>query len=148
MQFQFFSQQFYLGEKLNPNTKNSNLIGISSQTNGSKYLYVGEFTDKFFYGRQFGDIIAGIKSAKIVTTVYNLIPETGAVGVPNTIIELIQKALPFPLAYKNGVFGVNINNTTISVSRTNNTLTLNKDRILIFTSVKQCLFGQQYVLGY
>jgi hypothetical protein len=142
LHFQSFSQKFYLGNELDPNTKNFKLLGISSQTNVSTYQYVGGFTDKYFYGRQIGDIIVGIKNGKIVTTIYNLIPETDDVGVPNAIIELIQKALPFPLAYKNGVYGVNIDNTTISVSHSNNPLTFNKDRIIVFTSVKQSLLSQ------
>ncbi|MCW3075206.1 MAG: hypothetical protein JWP69_2275 [Flaviaesturariibacter sp.] len=142
LHFQSFSQKFYLGESVNPTTKNYRLVGISSQTNVSTYQYIGVLTDKYFYGRQIGDIIVGVKEGKIVTTIYNLIPEINDVGVPEAIIELIQKSLPFPLANKNGVYGVNIDNTSISVSRTNNALTLKKDRIMIFTSVKQSLLTQ------
>lgn len=136
------SSIFYLGDELNPNTKNFKLLGISSQTNVSTYQYVGEFTDKYFYGRQIGDIIVGVKNGKIVTTIYNLIPEKNDVGVSSEIITLIQKTLPFPLAYRNGIYGVNIDNTTISLSRTNNPMTFNQDRIMFLTSVKQSILNQ------
>lgn len=135
-------QKYYLGDDLNATTDKFKLLGISSQTNVYSYQYIGTFTDKYYYGRQIGDIIAGIKNGKIVMTIYNLIPEKDDVGVPSEIIELIQKTLPFPLAYRNGVYGANIDNSSISISRTNSTLTFNKDRIMFFTSVKQSLLNQ------
>lgn len=135
-------QKYYLGDDLTPTTEKFKLIGISSQTNVYAYKYIGTFTDKYFYGRQIGDIIVGIKNGKIVTTIYNLIPEKSDVGVPSEIIELIQKILPFPLAYRNGIYGVNIDNTSISISRTNNPMTFNKDRIMFLTSVKQSILNQ------
>lgn len=135
-------QKYYLGDDLIPTTDKLKLIGISTKTNVYSYQYIGTFTDKYFYGRQIGDIIVGIKNGKIVTTTYNLIPEKSDVGVPSDIIELIQKTLPFPLAYRNGIYGVNIDNTSISISRTNNAMTFNKDRIIILTSVKQSILSQ------
>jgi len=137
-----FGQKYYLGDDLTPTTDKFKLIGISSQTNVYSYQYIGAFTDKYFYGRQIGDIIVGIKNGKIVTTIYNLIPEKSDVGVPSDIIELIQKTLPFPLAYRNGIYGVNIDNTSISISRTNNAMTFNKDRIMFLTTVKQSILSQ------
>ena len=135
-------QKYYLGDDLTPTTEKFKLIGISSQTNVYSYQYIGTFTDKYFYGRQIGDIIVGIKNGKIVTTIYNLIPKQSDVGVPSEIIELIQKTLPYPLAYRNGIYGVNIDNTSISISRTNNAMTFNKDRIMFLTSVKQSILNQ------
>jgi len=137
-----FSQKYYLGDKLNPTTDKFKLIGISSQTNVYSYKYIGEFVDNYFYGRQIGDIVVGIKNGIIVTTIYDLIPDKNDVGVPSEIIELIQKTLPFPLAYRNGIYGVNIDNTSISISRTNNSMTFNKDRIMFLTSVKQSILNQ------
>ena len=137
-----FGQKYYLGDDLNPTTDKFKLLGISSQTNVYSYQYIGTFFDKYFYGRQIGDIIVGIKNGKIVTTIYNLIPEKDDVGVPSEIIELIQKTLPFPLAYRNGIWGVNIDNETIAISRTISTLTFNKDRIMFYSSVKNSILTQ------
>lgn len=133
---------FYLGNDLNPDTKKFKLIGISSETNVYSYKYLGLLAGKYYYGRQIGDIIVGIKNGKIVTTIYNLIPNKDDVGVPSEIVELIQKVLPFPLAYKDGIYGVNIDNESISISRTNNPMTFNKDRIMFLTSVKQSILRQ------
>ena len=137
-----FSQQFSLGDRLNPNTTQFKLLGISSATGVSTYKYVGAITDKYFFNRRVGEIIVGIKNGVIVTTIYNLIPENGDNGVPQSTLDLVQSALPFPLAYKDGVYGVNIDNMTISLSRSNNPLTFHKDRIMFFSSVKNSLLRQ------
>ena len=137
-----FSQKFYLGEQLHPNSTEFKLLGISSSTGVSTYHYTGIITDKYYFGRKIDDIIVGVKDGMIVTTIYNVIPEPGDVGVPKSIIDLIESNLPYPLANVNGVYGVNIDNTTISISRTNNPLTFNKDRIMFLTSVKNSLLRQ------
>lgn len=134
-----FSQKFFLGEPLTPNTTNFKLLGISSSTGVSTYQYVGAITDEYFFGRRIGDIIVGIKNGVIVTTIYNMIPENGDVGVPKSILDLVQGSLPFPLAYRDGIYGVNIDDMTLSLSRSNNALTFYKDRIMFMTSVKNSL---------
>jgi len=136
------SYKFYLGESLKPTNKNFKLIGISSKTNVSSYRFTGNLNDKYYYGRQIDDIIVGIKNDIIVTTIYNLIPKKSDSGVPKDIIELIQKNLPYPLTYRDGIYGLNIDNTTISISRSKNAMTFNKDRIMFLTSVKQSILRQ------
>ena len=133
---------FNLGDALITDVKNFKLLGISSQTSVFSYQYIGNLSNQYYYGRKIGDIIIGVKNGKIVTTIYNLVPEINDVDVPSEILELIQKALPFPLAHINGAYGVNIDNTSISISRTNNVMTFNKDRIMFFTSVKQSVLNQ------
>lgn len=137
-----FSQKFYLGDQLSPNSTEFKLLGISSETNVSTYQYIGVFTGKYYFGRRIGDVIVGIKNGTIVTTIYYVIPEPGDVGVPKSVIDLIESNLPYPLAKVNGVYGVNIDNTSISISRSNNPLTFNKDRIMFLTSVKQSLLKE------
>lgn len=137
--FQSFSQKFYLGDKLTPNSSQFKLIGISTSTEVATYKYVGEIEDKYYYNRRIGEIIIGIKSGMIVMTIYNLIPERNDLGVPQTLLDLVQSALPYPLAERNGIWGVNIDNMSISLSRKNDALTENKDRIMFFTSVKNSL---------
>jgi hypothetical protein len=137
-----FAQKFYLGDKLYPNAKEYKLLGISSQTKVATYKYLGIITDKFFYNRKIGEIIIGVKNNTIVTTIYNLIPEPNDVGVPRTMLDLIESNLPFPLTYKDGIYGVSIDNTNITVSRTKNALTFHKDRIMFFTSVRNSLLKE------
>lgn len=136
-----FSQKFYLGDRLSPTNSKFKLMGISSATGVSTYHYIGVITDTY-YNRRIGDILVGVKNGIIVSTIYNLIPKTSDVGVPKSIIDLVQSALPFPLAYSNGTYGVNIDNETIAISRSNNVLTFNKDRILFMNSVKNSLLRQ------
>ena len=137
-----FSQKFYLGDRLNTKSSQFKLLGISSATGVSTYKYMGAITDKYFFNRRVGEIIVGIKNGIIVTTIYNLIPEKGDVGVPQSTLDLVQATIPFPLAYRNGLYGANIDNMSITLSRSNNALTFHKDRIMFFTSVKNSLLRQ------
>lgn len=134
-----FSQKFYLGDPLTPKSTRFKLLGISSVTGVRTYKYIGSITDKYFFNRKVGEIIVGVKNGIIVTTIYNLIPENGDVDVPESTLNLVQKTLPFPLAHVNGVYGATIDNTSITLSRSNNAITFYKDRIMFFTSVKSSL---------
>jgi hypothetical protein len=139
---QSFSQIFYLGDQLSPNSTNYKLLGISTSTGVSTYKYIGVITDKVFFNRRVGEITVGVKGGIVVTTLYNLIPENGDVGVPKSLVESVQSGLPFPMSYVNGSYGVNIDNTTISLSRSKNSLTFNKDRIMFMSTVKYSLLRQ------
>jgi hypothetical protein len=134
-----FSQKFFLGDRLTPKATQFKLLGISSATGVHTYKYIGAITNNYYYNRKIGEIIVGIKNEIIVTTIYNLIPEAGDIGVPQSTLDLVQIAIPFPLAYRNGLYGANIDNTSITLSRSNNELTFYKDRIMFFTSVKNSL---------
>jgi hypothetical protein len=134
-----YAQKISLGDKLTPSSKDYKLLAVSSTTGVSTYHYIGVITDKYFYNRKVGDIIVGIKNGIVVTTIYNLIPERDDVGVPKSVIDSLQSILPYPLGHKNGVWGLNIDNESISVSRVTNPLTFNKDRIMFMSSVKQSL---------
>ena len=137
-----FSQKFFLGDRLTPNANQFKLLGISSATSVHTYKYIGAITNTYYYNRKIGEIIVGFKNGIIVTTIYNLIPEPGDEGVPQSTLDLVQSAIPFPLAYRNGLYGANIDNTSITLSRSNNELTFHKDRIMFFTSVKNSLLRQ------
>lgn len=137
-----YSQKFFLGDNLSPSTKEFSLIGISSSTGVSAYKFIGVITDKYFYGRKIDTIIVGIKDSIIVTTVYNLIPESGDVGVPKSIVDQFQSAIPFKLGYSNGTYGATIDNVNYTLSRISNDLTFYKDRIMFFTSVKNSLLKE------
>jgi hypothetical protein len=133
-----YGQNYSLGESLYPSKSEFELIGISSKTGVSAYRYKKRVSERF-YGRVLGDIIIGIKDGHIAQTIYLMIPENGDIGVPKEIINLVQAVLPFPLSYINGRYGVNIDNYSISLSRTNNAITFNKDRIMYMSSIKQSI---------
>ena len=137
-----FSQQFSLGDRLSPDGTKFKLLGISSSTGVSTYKYIGAITDTYFYNRRVGEIIVGFKKGIVVTTIYNLIPEKGDEGVPQSTLDLVQSAIGFPLTKRNSLYGANVDNMTITLSRSNNELTFNEDRIMFFTSVKNSLLKQ------
>jgi hypothetical protein len=132
------AQRFDLGDQLTPRTSEFKLIGISSATGVSTYKYIKPISDLMF-DRKIDEIVIGIKNGRIVTTIYNLIPKSGDVGVPSSIVDLIQSNLPYPLSRIGDGYGINIDNTSISITRSKNTLTSWKDRIMFFSSVKRSL---------
>jgi hypothetical protein len=132
------AQKFYLGNYLTPTENEFQLIGISSKTNVQLYKYKKPIYDTF-YDRKIGDIVVGIKNGYIVQTVYCLIPKTTDVGVPKEVVNLAQAALPYPFGNHNGVYGMNIDNESISIARLSNAVTFNKDRIVFSNSVKQSI---------
>jgi hypothetical protein len=134
------AQRYDLGDSFYPNSSDFKLIGISSQTGVKTYKYIHPIND-YMFGRKIGDIIIGEKYGRVVTTVYNLIPLKGDEGVPQSIVNLIQAALPYPLALVGDVYGVNIDNESISLSRSKNAMTFYKDRIMYFSSVKKSLLN-------
>ena len=87
--FSLFAQRFDLGNSLNPKQPDFEYLGTSSATGVSTYKYKKPKTEKFF-NRNIGDIIVGVRSGKIVTTIYNLIPNKSYIGVPADIITLIH----------------------------------------------------------
>lgn len=131
-------QKFYLGNYLEPTSNEFELIGISTKTGVSSYKFKKEIYDSLLY-RKIGDIIVGIRDGIIVTTIYNLLPKSGDKGVPSDILELLEKAFPYPFKEANGVYGLNIDNESISVSRVTNSMTFGKDRIMFMTTVKHSI---------
>ena len=136
--FGLFAQRFDLGNSLQPKQPDFEYLGTSSATGVSTYKYKKPKTDKFF-NRNIGDIIVGVRSGKIVTTIYNLIPANGDIGVPADIITLLQANLPYPFKEVDGVYGLNIDNETISIARVRSPLTFNQDRIMFMNSMKQSI---------
>jgi hypothetical protein len=135
------AQKFYLGNYLTPTENEFQLLGISSSTNVYRYKYKKDIYDTF-YNRKVGEIIVGIKNGYIVQTIYYLIPRTTDAGVPKDILDLIQSNIPYKLGYHNGVYGMNIDNESISIARLNSSITFNKDRIMINNSVSQSILEQ------
>jgi len=134
-----FSQRFNIGEQLTPSDSEFELIGKSSKTYVAAYKYIGTITERYYFNRRISTIIVGVKNGIIVTTIYNLIPEKNDIGVPNSTYKLVQKNLPFPLAIRDGLYGANIDDITITLSRANNAMTFNKDRIMFMKSVRNSI---------
>lgn len=135
---QSIAQKFFLGESIFINSNEFKLLGISSKTGVANYRYTKPIYDKMFE-REIGDIIIGVKDGHIASTIYNLVPLPTDTGVPNSIIDLIQANLPYPMKNINGTWGINIDNNTMSFMRANNAITFGKDRIIFNSSVRYSL---------
>ena len=121
-----------------PTENEFEFLGISSKTGVTTYKYKKDIYDSFF-DRKIGDIIVGIRDAHITTTIYNLIPNSTDNGVPREVIDLIEKKFPSPCKETNGVYGLNIDNETISIARVTIALTFGEDRIMFMNSIKQSI---------
>ena len=135
---QSIAQKIFLGESISINSSEFKLLGISSKTGVANYRYTKPIYDKMFE-REIGDIIIGVKDGHVASTIYNLVPLPNDVGVPKSIIDLIQANLPYPMKNINGTWGINIDNNTISFMRANNAITFGKDRIIFNSSVRYSL---------
>ncbi|HSD06244.1 hypothetical protein [Flavobacterium sp.] len=137
-----FSQKFEIGKRLIPD-KQFKLLDFSPMTRVLTYQYIGP-KESHLYNRKLGEILIGIQNGIIVTIVYNLIPEKEDEGVPNTTLESIQKKMSQPLIqFRYGCYAANIGNKTISLRRRyNSPLSLNKDRIMFFTTIKYSILMQ------
>ena len=132
------AQKYYLGDPIVISSNEFKLVGISSKTGVSNYRYIKPIYDKMFE-REIGDIIVGVKEGHIASTIYNLVPLPNDIGVPSSIIDLIQANSPYPMKNINGVWGMNIDKNTISFMRANNAITFGKDRIIFNSSVRYSL---------
>jgi hypothetical protein len=135
---QSIAQKIFLGESISINSSEFKLLGISSKTGVANYRYTKPIYDKMFE-REIGDIIIGVKDGHVASTIYNLVPLPNDVGVPKSIIDLIQANLPYPMKNINGTWGINIDNNTMSFMRANNAITFGKDRIIFNSSVRYSL---------
>ncbi len=129
------AQNYYLGDEIKINSSDFILIGKSSKTGVSNYRYTRQVNEKMFE-REIGDIIVGVKDGHIASTVYNLVPLPNDVGVPSSIIDLIQANLPFPMKNIDGTWGCTIDNNSISFRRSRDALTFGKDMISFLSTLK------------
>lgn len=132
------AQKFYLGNYLTPTNNEFEYLGTSSKTGVSTYRYKKSIYDQLF-GREIGEIIVGVRDNRIATTIYNLIPKSNDIGIPQEMKQKIQAEFPYSFKEVNGVFGLNIDNETISFARVSNSLTFGKDRIMFMTSVRNSI---------
>jgi hypothetical protein len=132
------AQKFYLGNYLMPTDNEFEYLGTSSKTGVSTFRYKREAYDMLF-GRKIADIVVGVRNNYIASTIYNLIPNPADVGIPDDLKNIIQNSFPYPFKELNGIYGLNIDNESISFSRTKNAITFWKDRIMFVTTIKQSI---------
>jgi hypothetical protein len=130
-----FSQWYYIGKTFDPGTGKFELIAVSEESGILAYKYIGPQINEKMFNRKIGDIVMGVKSGIITIVFYNLIPEKGDIGVPESTLELVQRDLPYPLINTNGNYEVSINHATIQLFRANNPITFKKDRIIFLTKL-------------
>jgi hypothetical protein len=121
-----------------PTNNEFEYLGTSSKTGVSTYKYKKEIYDRFFE-REIDDIIVGIRDNYITLTIYNLMPIPNELGISIELKNSIQKNFPYEFKEINGVYGLNIDNESISFARVKNSLTFGKDRIMFMTSIKQSI---------
>ncbi|RQO32025.1 hypothetical protein DBR32_04285 [Taibaiella sp. KBW10] len=135
------AQTFKIGQRLTPSSTEFKSLGASSSTMVYTYKYSKPIS-KTMYDRKVGDIVIGVKSGYIVSTIYYLIPLSTDKGLPQSVVKLFESSLGFSLAYVNGMYGANIDDKSYSISRTTSEMTFQKDRIMVYTTIKNSILSR------
>lgn len=133
--FTSMAQRFYLGESLSTNNGNFQLIAIQEDTDIYSYKYSGSIYDRMFE-REISDIVVGVKDDVIVLTIYYLEPQLDDIGVPSSILSLIENKTGYAFGYSDGYYGMTVDNTSIAFIRDNSAFTFGNDRIAFLSTVK------------
>ena len=59
-----FGQQFQIGNRVNPKSKQFKLLDYSPSMKVHTYQYVGKIKDKYLFDRRVGEILIGLKKGK------------------------------------------------------------------------------------
>jgi hypothetical protein len=130
------SQKFKLSETSPINSSQFELIDISNKTGVKNYKYIGIIKENLF-GRKVESIDIGIKYDIIVSTLYRLIPTETDVNMPSEIVKQVETDWGYKLGYSNGTYGLNIDDKTYLLSRMKNKITFDKDRIVLYSTIKR-----------
>lgn len=131
---------FYLGQEFSPSYRDFELTSIDKEKNIYTYKFIGISKGRIF-DRSIADVILRLKGDRIVTIIYDLIPNSNDIGTPLNIVDNIQSSLTVQLANRGGVYGVSVDSMSMSISRTNNPMTFNKDRIMYVKGIKSSLLA-------
>lgn len=132
-----FGQQFHIGDRVNPKSKQFKLLDYSPSMKVYTYQYVGKIKEKYLFKRKVADVIVGLKNGVVVTTIYNLEPNKEEHEIKKSTLALVNKRLGTDLhRLPNNDYAVSIGNKLISLQISYSPLTFDAVRLVYFTSIK------------
>jgi sporulation protein YlmC with PRC-barrel domain len=132
-----FGQQFQIGDRVNPKSKQFKLLDYSPSMKVYTYQYVGKIKEKYLFKRKVADVIVGVKNGVVVTTIYNLKLNTDEHRIANSILKKVNKVVGKELSLvPHNSYAITKGNTFVSLKICNTPLTFDQPRLVYLTTIK------------
>ena len=139
-----FGQQFQIGDRVNPKSKQFKLLDYSPSMKVFTYQYVGKIKEKYLFDRRVGEILIGLKNGVVVTTIYNLKLNTDEHRIEKSTLKRVYKAVGKELLFvPHNSFAITKGNTFVSLKICNTTLTFDQPRLVYLTTIKYSILMPQ-----
>lgn len=132
-----YSQQFQIGDKVFPESKDFKLLDYSPSMKVFTYQYVSKLTDKYLFDRRVGEIIIGVKNGVVVTTIYNLKLIKDEHKIEKLTLKKVNKVVGKELLFvPHDSYAITTGNTFVSLRICNTPLTFDQPRMVYLTTIK------------
>ena len=132
-----YSQQFQIGDRVNPKSKQFKLLDYSPSMKVHTYQYVGKIKDKYLFDRRVGEILIGLKNGVVVTTIYNLKLNTDEHRIEKSTLKRVNKVVGKELLFvPHNSFAITKGNIFVSLKICNTPLTFDQPRLVYLTTIK------------
>lgn len=132
-----FGQQFQIGDRVDPKSKQFKLLDYSPSMKVYTYQYVDKIKDKYLFDRKVGEILIGVKNGVVVTTIYNLKLNTDEHRIEKSTLKRVNKAIGKELLFvPHNSFAITKGNTFVSLKICNTPLTFDQPRMVYLSTIK------------
>lgn len=132
-----FGQQFQIGDRVDPKSKQFKLLDYSPSMKVYTYQYVGKIKDKYLFDRRVGEIFIGLKNGVVVITIYNLKLIKDEHKIEKSTLKKVNKVVGKELLFvPHDSYAITTGNTFISLRICNTTLTFDQPRMVYLTTIK------------
>ena len=132
-----FGQQFQIGDRVNPKSKQFKLLDYSPSMKVYTYQYVGKIKEKYLFKRKVADVIVGVKNGIVVTTIYNLKLNTDEHRIEKSTLKRVNKAIGKELLFvPHDSYAITKGNTFVSLKICNTPLTFDQPRMVYLNTIK------------
>ena len=139
-----FGQQFQIGDRVNPKSKQFKLLDYSPSMKVHTYLYVDKIKEKYLFDRRVGEILIGLKNGVVVTTIYNLKLNTDENKIANSTLKRVNKVVGKELLFvPHNSYAITKGNTFVSLKICNTPMTFDQPRLVYLTTIKYSILMPQ-----
>ena len=130
-------QEFQIGDRLNPKSKQFKLLDYSPSMKVHTYLYVDKIKEKYLFDRRVGEILIGVKNGVVVTTIYNLKLNIDEHRIEKSTLKRVNEAIGKELLFvPHNSYAITKGNTFVSLKICNTPLTFDQPRLVYLTTIK------------
>lgn len=137
-------QQFQIGDRVNPKSKQFKLLDYSPSMKVHTYLYVDKIKEKYLFDRRVGEILIGLKNGVVVTKIYNLKLNTDENKIANSTLKRVNKVVGKELLFvPHNSYAITKGNTFVSLKICNTPMTFDQPRLVYLTTIKYSILMPQ-----